>query len=74
MSFSVEFTGKVVDARKIVEKEHLPSEIKLFLAQALRAFEPESLVYVKAHGHLFNGDYQRSNADMVVQQVVLRVS
>ena len=74
MSFNVEFTAKVADAKKIVEKEYLPSEVKLFVQAGLRAFADDKLVYVKAQGHLFNGDYQRSSADIVVQEVVLRTA
>jgi hypothetical protein len=78
MSFSIEFTATQPDAMHIIaETPYLPTSVKGFLDQAVSALKPNALVYVKAMGHLHNGtanDYQRSNADIVVQEVVLRVS
>jgi hypothetical protein len=72
MSFSVEFWATVADAEKIVEQEYLPSTVKLFLGQALLAFTAVDMVHVKAFGHLFNKDYERSNAEIVVEKVLLK--
>src|SRR5690349_1347563 len=72
MSFSTEFTAAQKDALSLIEKDYLPSEVRLFLRQALMAFKSEAMVYVKATGHLYSNDYQRSNADIVVQEVLIR--
>lgn len=73
MSFSFEFISTKQDATTIIEQETAPETVKEFLRRGLLAFEPESTVRVKAIGHLFNKDYQRSSADLVVEQVTLRV-
>jgi len=72
MSFSFEFVATTANAAAIVNQEHAPTEVKLFIQQALTAFPPESLVFVKAIGHLYNKDYQWSNADIKVYQLTLR--
>lgn len=71
MSFSMEFTAVQADAVRIVAQHYAPECVKEFIRKGLVAFAPDALVYVKAHGHLYNNDYQRSNADIVVQQVLL---
>jgi hypothetical protein len=72
MSFDFEFVATRKDAGDILEEETAPEAIKEVLRRGLIAFNPESLVRVKAVGHLFNGDYQRSNADLIVEQVSIR--
>ncbi len=72
MSFNFEFYSKQSDAVAIVGEQTAPDAVKAFLVQGLSAFKPEAIVWVKANGHLFNGDYQRSNGDLLVQQVVMR--
>jgi hypothetical protein len=52
MSFHFEFVSSVPDARKIVEQEYAPLEVKLFLRQALSGCKMEDFVQVKASGHL----------------------
>jgi len=47
--------------------------VKDFLRAGLLAFKPGSLVHVKANGHLFNNDYQKSTGELVVEQVAVRV-
>ena len=72
MSFHFEFYSKQSDAVAIISEQIAPEMVKAFLVQGVSAFKPEALVFVKANGHLFNGDYQRSSADMVVQEVSVR--
>ena len=72
MSFSFEFTATPVDAKKILEQEHAPHEVKLFIRQAMRGCKSDGLVYVKANGHLYDGDYQTSSANITVYPVELR--
>ena len=72
MSFNMEFVAKQSDAVAVVNEQTAPDSVKAFLAQAISAFKPEALVSVKANGHLFNGDFQRSSADIVVQEVMVR--
>lgn len=62
MSFSFEFVASVPDAKKIIEQEHAPHEVKLFIHQALRGCKIEGWVHIKANGHLYDGDYQTSTA------------
>lgn len=73
MSFSFEFVATQQDAVQIIEQEHAPETVKAFIQQALTAFAPESWVFVKALGHLYNKDYQSSNADIKIYQLALRV-
>ena len=72
MSFNFEFYAKQSDAIAIIEEQTAPGVVKSFLVQGVSAFKPEALVWVKANGHLFNGDYQRSNGELLVQEVVVR--
>ena len=72
MSFNFEFVAEREDANQIIGEEHAPDVVKEFLRTGLAAFKPGSLVRVKANGHLFNNDYQRSNGDLVVEEVLLR--
>ena len=75
MSFSFEFIAKKSDASLIVFMEHAPSDVKEFIQQALTAFKPDDLVFVKAVGHLYHNDndYETSTAIIDVHKVVLRV-
>jgi len=66
MSFSFEFVATVPDAKKIIEQEHAPHEVKLFIHQALRGCPIEGWVQIKANGHLYDGDYQTSTATISV--------
>ena len=72
MSFSFEFVASVPDAKKIIEQEHAPHEVKLFILQALRGCKTEGWVFVKANGHLYDGDYQTSNATISVTPMDVR--
>ncbi len=73
MSFEFEFIATQADAVKIVEQEIAPASVKAFLVQALTAFKPTTYVSVKAVGHLYARDYIHSNADISVQELVLRL-
>ena len=79
MSFNFEFVAATAeDAQKVVDQENAPACVKDFIRQALPAF-PGKKVSVKAFGHLFNGDYQNgdyqiSSVDVVVKEVIFRVS
>jgi len=74
MSFNIEFVAQREDARQIVGQEHLPTNVRDFLLQALTAFKPESLVSIKAVGHLYDsaGSYQQSSATIIVSELALR--
>jgi hypothetical protein len=72
MSFNFEFVAEREDASQIIGEEHAPIAVKDFLTAGLAAFKPDSLVHVKAVGHLFNSDYQTSTGQLVVEQVVVR--
>lgn len=72
MSFNFEFVAEREDASQIIGEEHAPAMVKDFLRAGLAAFNPGTFVHVKANGHLFNNDYQRSNGELVVEQVILR--
>ena len=72
MSFNFEFYADQNDAVDIIGEQTAPESVKAFLVQGVSAFPPDTLVYVKANGHLFNGDYQRSNAELLVQEVPIR--
>lgn len=72
MSFSLDFTATQADAGTILEQEYAPECVKVFIKAALTAFAPEALVFVKAYGHLYNKDYNISNATIAVQEVSLR--
>ena len=73
MSFNFEFVAEREDASQIIGEEHAPVVVKDFLRAGLLAFKPGSLVHVKANGHLFNNDYQKSTGELVVEQVAVRV-
>lgn len=72
MSFSFDFIATRDHADAIVEQEHAPEVVKEFLRRGLAAFKPDSLVRVRAYGHLYSNDYQRSTGDLLVEQVTLR--
>jgi len=72
MSFNFEFVAEREDANQIIGEESAPEIVKGFLRAGLSAFKPGSLVHVKAVGHLFNNDYQKSTGELVVEQVSLR--
>lgn len=72
MSFNFEFVAEREDASQIIGEEHAPEVVKEFLRAGLLAFKAGTLVHVKANGHLYNKDYQRSNGDLVVEQVTVR--
>ena len=72
MSFNFDFVASQQDAGAILTEEHAPESVKEVLRRGLIAFKPESLVRVKAVGHLFNNDYQKTTADLLVEQVVVR--
>ncbi len=72
MSFNFEFIAATPEAAtKIVEQETAPDSVKAFLMQAITAIKVGP-VKVKAMGHLFNGDYATSTANIEVYGVVLR--
>lgn len=73
MSFSFEFVATQTDALKIVEQEHAPDCVKEFLCGGLAAFGPDALVSVKAFGHLYNKNYDRSSATLGVQELCMRL-
>lgn len=73
MSFSFEFYSKQVDSAAIIAEQTAPESVKAFLLQSITAFRPDTLIRVKAVGHLYNGDYQQSNADIHVQEIPIRV-
>lgn len=75
MSFSLEFqAASADDAAKILgEETQLPDSIRAFIVQALQALPDGSGVSIKADGHLFNNDYQVSNATLMVRPVKMRV-
>lgn len=72
MSFNFEFVAQREDARQIVGEEHAPETVKQFLLQALTAFKPDSMVRVKAVGHLYGNDYSVSTADISVSEITIR--
>ena len=72
MSFNVDFVAKREDARQIIGEEIMPNVVRDFLLQALTAWKPESIVRVKAVGHLYGNDYQPSTADISVNEILLR--
>jgi hypothetical protein len=72
MSFNFEFVSSREDADVILTEEHAPESVKEILRLGLLAFKPGTLVRVKAVGHIFNNDYQRSNVDLLTEQVTLR--
>lgn len=71
MSFSFEFSATRKDAVTLLDKQTAPECVKSFVAQALTGFEDVALVHVKAQGHLFNGDYQRSTAAIDVYEILI---
>ncbi len=72
MSFSFEFQAETAEeAAKILTEEYAPDCVKAFITIALAPF-PGKRVFVSANGHLYNNDYQRSNANIVVQEVLTR--
>ena len=72
MSFNFEFVAEKEDAVQILNEETAPVAVKNFVSDGLLAFKPGSLVHVKAVGHLYNNDYQKSTGELVVEQVHLR--
>lgn len=73
MSFSFDFCSKQSDAAAIIQEQVVPESVKAFLLQGISAFKPESLLWAKGNGHLFNGDYTQSSANIIVQEVVVRI-
>lgn len=73
MSFNFEFTAMKEHAVAIVNEEHAPIEVKEFIQKGLVAFKEGTLVHVKAMGHLYNNDYQKSTAVIEVGQVTQRL-
>ena len=75
MSFHFEFAANREDARQIVGEECAPDCVKDFLLKALEAWGPDTMVHVKAAGHLFTGEkgnYEVSNANITVSKIELR--
>ena len=74
MSFNFEFVAEREDASQIIGEENAPTMVKDFLRAGLSAFQPGSLVHVKANGHLYDSpqSYSKSTGDLVVEQVTLR--
>lgn len=72
MSFNFEFVAEREDANQIIGEEYAPEIVKDFLRAGLSAFVPGSMVHVKAVGHLFSNDYNRSNGELLVEQVNVR--
>ena len=75
MSFHIDFiAGSVDDARRIVAKEYLPPEVRVFIDTALTAFKDETAVQIKAIGHLYNSDsdYRTSTANIQVNAITFK--
>lgn len=72
MSFHFEFVATREDAQASVELEHIPLSVRAFLQQGLLAFKPDEYVRVQATGHLYNNDYDTSNATLRVERVQMR--
>ena len=72
MSFNFEFVAEREDANQIIGEESAPELVKDFLRAGLSAFAPGSMVHVKAVGHLFSNDYNRSTGELLVEQVNVR--
>ena len=72
MSFSIEFVARdAEDADAIMAQEqYVPQTVKDFVRQALKA--AKGPVLVKAHGHLFNNDYDVSSATIEVRPLGFR--
>lgn len=75
MSFSIEFNAaSKEDALTLLNGAHAPECVKAFLVSALNAVV-KGPVYVKAIGHLFDGEnsYRVSNADIQVREIAISV-
>ena len=73
MSFSLEFNARDrKTARSIVKSTPLPLPVQTFLLEGLRALDVDQGVYVKAQGHLYDDDYTRSSAEIIVQPIIWR--
>lgn len=76
MSFSFDFHAKPLDVPALLERDssaqHAPECVKEFVRRALSGLSTD-LVHVHAHGHLFNQDYQLSNAVIEVTPITIAV-
>lgn len=74
MSFNFAWNARTPSiARGHLSVEHCPQFVKDFIEQGLLAIPDDQPVYVKAVGHLFDGEgYGRSTADIEVVQIFFR--
>jgi Protein of unknown function (DUF1353) len=71
MSFSFEFyAASADDAAKIMAEETVPESVRQFVLAGVKA--AKGPVFVKAMGHLYNGDYQVSTAQLEVRPFTVR--
>jgi len=70
MTFSVEFYAASAESaeKALAAESNLPQCVRDFLAQSLKAVTGP--VYVKAFGHLYNGDYTTSSAQIEVRPFI----
>lgn len=70
MSFSLEFYAKdPTEAHTLIDQQYAPESVRDFLHCAVSGCPDGEPLYVKAFGHLYNGDYNVSSATIQVTPI-----